>query len=198
MIFQSTLKKMLVGLSFLVSASAFSAPVSVNLTNVESVSVYSDGDNSVVFVDLGANARLTGISYSVNLTAFEPSWLADMWVAFEDTDVAAPSYFYFNPGFEIIEPGTASYSGMIDLTDAIPEFRVGADGLLRLQFYDSFNDLPGADGIWNFANFIFEVEPWPSPVPEPASVLLLAAGLAAMRRASIHRSTNKASALKIH
>lgn len=198
MIFQSTLKKLLLGISLLISASAFSATINLDLTNLDSAGFYGDDGNAVVLVDLGANSRLTGISYSVNLTAFDPSWLADMWVSFEPADFAASGYYYFNPGFEIMGPGTASYSGSIDLADVIPEFRVGSDGLLRLEFYESFNDLPGVEGIWNFANFILEIEPGPSPVPEPASTLLLGAGLAAMRRASIRYRLNKASAWKLH
>lgn len=188
MSFKSSMNKLLVGLSFMVSASAFAAPISVSFTDIESNGFIGDPQNYVQYLDVGANSTITGISYSLELTAFEPSWLADMVFAFERSDFA--NGVFFTPGFETAEPGNASYSGSANLVDLGLAFQVGADGLLRLEFFEAFDDVPGVDGIWNFANFTFEVEPGPSPVPEPASALLIAAGLAAMRRASIRRSLN--------
>lgn len=196
MTFKSSLNKLLVGLLFLVSASAFAAPISVSFTDIESNGFIGDPQNYVQYIDVGANSTITGFSFSVDLTAFEPSWLADMVFAFERSDFFAG--VFFTPGFETEAPGSGSFSGSASLVDLGLDFQVGEDGLLRLEFFEAFDDVPGVDGIWNFANFTFEVEPGPSPVPEPASALLLVAGLAAMRRASIRRSLNKTSASTIH
>lgn len=196
MTFKSSLNRLLIGFSFLVSTSAFASPITVGFTNIESNGFIGDPQNYVQYVDVGSNSTITGISYSVDLTAFEPSWLADRVFAFERSDFLAG--VFFTPGFETAAPGTGSYSGSASLVDLGLDFQVGEDGLLRLEFFEAFDDVPGVDGIWNFASFTFEVEPGPSPVPEPASALLLAAGLAAMRRASIRRSLNKAGAKAIH
>lgn len=196
MTFKSSLNKLFVGLTFLASASAFAAPITVNFTDIESNGFIGDPENVVRYVDVGANSTIVGISYSLDITAFEPSWLADMVFAFERSDFLAG--VFFTPGFETAAPGSASYSGSANLVDFGLDFQVGADGMLRLEFFEAFDDVPGLDGIWNFANFTFEVEPESSPVPEPASALLLAAGLAAMRRASIRRRLSKSGPLAIH
>jgi len=190
-----SLSKLLVGLSFLASASSFAAPISVSYTNIESYGGLGDPDNFVSFVDVGANSRITSVDYSLSITALDPSWLADLVVAFERSDFL--SGVFFTPGFAEIGPGgTQEYAGFADLVELGLDFQVGADGLLRLEFFDTVDDLPGVEGIWNYVNFTFGVETVdePAPVPEPASALLLAAGLAAMRQMKRRRSAHDSAA----
>jgi len=192
--------KLLVGLSFLASASAFAAPttVTVNFGDIESYGYLGDPDNFVGFVDIGANSRITSIAYDVNLTAFDPSWLADMVVAFERTDFLEG--LFLTPAFDAAFPGTGSYSGAGDLVALGLDFAVAEDGLLRIEFFESWDDLFGVDGLWNFGTFTFGVETVdePAPVPEPASALLLAAGLASMRYAGRRRAAKKTIQSAMH
>ncbi|MDT1883849.1 PEP-CTERM sorting domain-containing protein, partial [Acinetobacter baumannii] len=75
--------------------------------------------------------------------------------------------------------GTGSYSDFFDLVALGLDFSVGVDGILRLEFFEEgFDDIPGADGIWNFGTLTFGVEPAAAEVPEPSTTLLLGAGLA--------------------
>lgn len=176
--------KLLVGLSFLVSASAFAVPttITVELENIPSYGELDDPDNFVGYIDVGANSTITSIGFDVNLTAFNPSWLSELRVAIERSDLLAGVLVPVAPG--VLEPGTGNFSGFYDLVALDLDFQVGADGLLRFEFYEAFDDFFGADGIWNFGNFYIGVdttEAPPTDVPEPASVLLLAAGLATMR-----------------
>ena len=71
---------------------------------------------------------------------------------------------------------------MANLADYGLTFQVGADGLLRLEFFDDFDDASvSPDGIWNFGTITFTtdvVDVPPAGVPEPASILLVGAGLA--------------------
>lgn len=193
-----TFNKVLVGLSFLVSASAFSAPITVNFSNIESHGELGDWDNVVRTVDVGANARITGMSFDVDLTAFDPSYLSEMAIAFESSDFMEGVYFTPAVGYDF--PWTERFSGSADLVELGLDFQVGEDGLLRIEFFETYDDFWGfADGVWNFASFTFEVESAqePAPVPEPASALLLAAGLAMMRQAR-RRAACKSTGPAIH
>jgi len=198
--FLKTFSKLLVGLSFLASASAFAVPttVSVNFSGIESHGYIGDPDNVVSFIDVGANSRVTSIAFDVSLTAFDPSWLADMIVGFERTDFLAG--LYLRPAFDAPFPGAGSYSGFGDLIELGLDFTVAEDGLLRIEFFEDWDDLFGVDGIWESASFTIGLETIdePAPVPEPASALLLAAGLATMRYAGRRRATKKANSLVMH
>lgn len=199
--FLKSFSKLLVGLSFLASASAFAVPttITVDLANIESHGQLGDFDNFVGFIDVGANSTITSIGFDLNLTAFSPSWLSEMRVAIESSDLL--DGVYFTPGVGVTQAGTGSYSGFADLVALGLDFQVGADGLLRFEFYESFDDFLGADGIWNFGTFVLgvdTVEAPPSDVPEPASALLLAAGLATMRYAGRRRAAQQAAAPAVH
>jgi hypothetical protein len=62
---------------------------------------------------------------------------------------------------------------------------VGADGILRLEFYD-YDDVAGADGQWNFGTVAFDVQQAPSVpgtnVPEPASLATVPRAVASPRK----------------
>jgi hypothetical protein len=171
----SSFKKMFVGLSLLACSSVFAAPLTVDVTGILSNGEMGDADNTVLTFNVGANAKITSIGYDFNLTAYDPSWLSEIGLAF--TDSSGLLGVVFNPGVGVMDSGTESYADYADLTALGLDFQVGADGLLRLEFYEDFDDIVGADGIWNFGTITFGVEN-EAEVPEPASALLLAGGAA--------------------
>lgn len=184
-----SLSKLVASLSFFACTSLFAAPVTVTLVNVDSYGVFGDPGNTVYNLFVGAGATITGLSYDVNLTAFFPSYLSEISLAI--TDSAILNGVSFAPADAVGDDfsGTGTYSGSADLTtmydaDGVPlTFSVGADGILRLEFFEAFDDASVApDGIWNFGTVTFDVtQAAVTPaVPEPASLLLVAAGLAAM------------------
>ncbi len=64
-------------------------------------------------------------------------------------------------------------------------FAVGSDGLLRLEFYETYDDVGIQDGMWNSGTLTLGV----TAVPEPGTYGLMALGmvgvlLAARRRAA--------------
>lgn len=155
----------------LASLAAQAASVVVDVTGAKSINLLPDTGNTVWFIDIGANAQLTSVEWTVTLNAFAPSSLSDMQVSFGRSDGAdlinlSPDAF---DGFS----GTGSYSGSLDLTG----WGVGAsaDGKLRIEFNERFKDLGlgVTEGQWVTGTLTFGV----SAVPEPASAAMALLGL---------------------
>ena len=187
----TTFKKLLVSLSLLASSSLFAAPIIVDVTGIQSHGLYGNPSNTVVLLDVGANSVVTSVAYDFTLTAYSPGWLADMVIVFENSKQT--DGVFFTPGINEWYAGTESYSGFADLVELGLAFEVGVDGILRLEFFEDINDLLGADGQWDFGTITFNVEPAAGEVPEPASGLLLGAGLALMGYAKRRRSGARAA-----
>lgn len=184
--------KFLASLSFFACASLSAAPVVVDVTGIESVGRLDDPENTVLAIDVGANSRITSLAFDVNLTAYTPSFLSEMSLVFETSKFSESVTLV--PGPDDAFSGTGSYSDFFDLVALGLDFSVGVDGILRLEFFEEgFDDIPGADGIWNFGTLTFGVEPAAAEVPEPSTTLLLGAGLAMLGYAGRHRPTGKAS-----
>ncbi len=188
----ATFKKLLVSLSLLASSSLLAAPITVDVGGAQSAGFYGDADNTVILLDVGANSRVTSVSFDFTLTAYDPSWLTEMVLGFENSKQT--DGVFFTPGLGELDSGTASYAGFADLIDLGLDFEVGVDGILRLEFFEvDWDDLPGADGQWDFGFITFNVEPAAGEVPEPATGLLLGAGLALMGYAKRRRSGARAA-----
>jgi hypothetical protein len=196
----ASFNKLLVGLSFFACTSLFAAPLVVDITGVQSNGEFGDPNNTVLTFNVGANSTITSIDYSLNLTAYKPSWLSEIGLAF--TDSSAFDGNLFNPGLGTDASGTETYSGSADLSALGLSFQVGSDGILRLEFYEDWDDFAGPDGQWNFGTITFGVEavdqPGPEPVPEPASALLVGAGLAIMGYAGRRRRVAAKDGSAVH
>jgi len=193
-----SITKMLASLSFFACASAFAAPLTltVDVAGIESYGFQGDPENTVLNYNIGANSTVTSVNYSFNITAFDPSWLAELGLLF--TNSAVSDGVIWTPGFEDTDAGNATYSGTLDLVADGLDFVVGADGILRLEFFEDWDDFAGPDGQWNFGTISFNYDtlddtgPGPSPVPEPATALLLAGGLGLIGYGRRRRNAPKA------
>ncbi|WP_306391477.1 PEP-CTERM sorting domain-containing protein [Telluria beijingensis] len=194
-------KKFIAGLSLLACTSLSAAPMTlvVDVAGIESFGPVDDERNTVLTFNVGANSVITSLDYTVNLTAYDPSYLLEIGVVIETSAKDQGPGVTLVPGLFDEFPGTASYSESLDLVAVGRSFAVGADGILRLEFIDRFDDLAvNPDGMWNFGSFTFgydtvDIEE-PGEVPEPATTLLMGAGLAMLGYAGRRRRAGKLAA----
>jgi len=188
----NVLKKALACSLFLASTSVFAAQLTVDINGIDSYGLLRSPENSVLNFDIGANSYITNVSYNVNVSAYSPSWLSELAFAFTNSKVTEG--VLINPAFIYDVPGTATFFNTLDLVAEDLDFYVGADGILRLEFYEDFNDPRiSPDGRWNFGTITFDYTPEAvSAVPEPATALLLGGGAMLMGFAGRRRRAAKA------
>lgn len=163
------------------ASPASAAELVIDVAGAQSFANFGTAGNTVRTFNIGAASRITAISYSVNITAFDPSYLSEAVLAFTGSDTAGDGLF-LTPGIGDDDPGTASYAGAANLVDLGLDFAVGADGLLRLEWFEDFNDGGiSPDAIWNSGTLTLTYAPAATAaVPEPATWAMLIGGFGAM------------------
>ncbi|MFN3288201.1 MAG: hypothetical protein ACK40H_07105, partial [Sphingomonadaceae bacterium] len=151
---------------------------SFDVTGIFSVDGLGDPLNERFTLALGSGAHITGIGWDVTLFADSPSFLSEMVVAFGTT--SNPYFVFLTPGVTDSFPGIESYSsgGIVDLIGLGLDFFLDADGLLQLEFFETFDDFfDDWDGIWEAGTIDIEYSTGddPDPVPTPGAFGLLLA-----------------------
>jgi PEP-CTERM motif len=161
----------------------------IEFSNQYSADVKGSAENTTLVYRVAPQAWITGLSWSVTATAFDPSWLSELTL---DLSNSLGEGVQLSPADGINNAGSLTTSGQLDLVNSGLGFRLRPDGRLKLEFYDAFDDLAGApDGRWSSG--LLQVHYLAAAVPEPASAGLLLAGLLAA--AGWHRAGRRRQAV---
>jgi len=169
-------------------ASADVLDVSIGMGDISSMDEYGSGNNLVFNIDMGAvfggayqNFTMTALGWDVTLEAHDPSYLSEMALGFENSDVT--DSVYLTPGVADNFPGGPTFyssGGLVDLVGLGYDVTLNADNILTLNFFEWYDDFPGGeDGLWLSGSQV-NCEFTADAVPEPMSMTVLALGLGAM------------------
>ena len=167
-----------VTLSFL-SLPAQTMNVDVDVEGVESWDEFGSPNNTVLQIDMaarigappGTHLIVTGSGWDVTITPFGDSFYEEADMAIIGSDlVLTPGLGDFFSGSGI--PRAYSSDGIIDFTDNGLDDVWLPDGILTLEFYEFFDDVPNeVDAIWG-GTVTFKVV-----IPIPAAAWLFASAL---------------------
>ena len=162
-------------------AGAF-ATITLDISGIETWDEFGSANNTVMNTFIGSGYHITGIGWDVNqmagLDSGGLSWLSEMTITFGDSNAAAVQLAPSGTA----GPGTESNSsgGILDLVGLSFDFFLDADGILSMEFFESFVDEAGAaEGIFLSGSSI-QVQ---YVVPAPSALAMLGlGGLVAGRR----------------
>ncbi|MDI9637290.1 PEP-CTERM sorting domain-containing protein [Geitlerinema splendidum] len=170
--------------------SAQAATMTLDLSGAASWDGYGDPSNNVFFMNIGANSTVTGVEWNIDLRTVGASWLQEAIIDFDNSTSSSSDWFALNPGFGLANSGNQVFNsgGMILLANADDQvlftnggnLTVGNDGLLKVELFETFDDVADAiDANYGQGSYVtIQYE----PIPEPATMAVLGLGAAALLR----------------
>lgn len=137
-------------------ANGFEDPnalVCVDVTGVVGEGPAGNPGNTVILLNIGAGNEVTGVAADISVEAFDPSWLSEAQLRYGSTSLNQINLTPAGGTSPIQEPGVHDYTtgGILVLADlSLPNITVDADGILKLEFADTFNDASvSPDSEWS-------------------------------------------------
>jgi hypothetical protein len=175
------------------ATAASAALIDIDVSGAAAYGLVGDLGNTELFIDLGAalgtpgsRVDIDGIGWDVTIEAFGPSWLSEAVTGFWDStrSTGTSPILALAAGAGDDTSGVKSFSsgGIFDLPSAVPELAGGVislpNGILVLEFYDTFNDSSVApDDVWLDVSTITVRTVEDVDVPAPATLVLLLSGI---------------------
>ena len=138
------------------ATSRAATTITLDISGTDSWDGYLDTSNDIILQAIPTGEMMTGIGWDVTITTIASglpggSYLSEAKIYFDGSDQDGSGLF-LTPGVSMSSPGSAffSSSGIIDLSDnGIPDIPILADGMLHMQFYESYDDAADAiDAFW--------------------------------------------------
>ncbi len=138
--------------------------------------------NTVLTFNVTPGALVDAISYNLSLATVGASWMSEATVSFLNSNGDG---VVLNAAFGNDNPGTGTFSDSVLLSTFGLTFNIGADGLLIVEFYESFDDVTGAaDANWTAGGITLGNI---GVVPEPGTYGMMALGMLAVVGAARRR-----------
>lgn len=149
----------------------------LDVTGIQSMDRLRSTNNVVVFLWVGPFNVVNGVGYDVFLQTLAPgSRLSDITMAVTNSAGLPGPSFGIKPGFgDDFSGGPTHYSRpLAKLPPGFSSVTALADGLIRLEFFDGFDEAQGEpDGLWVSGTVSLQtVNPIPAPISASAVVLL--------------------------
>jgi hypothetical protein len=165
--------------------------ISVDVSGRQSWDLFGDTSNNVLFVDVaaalglpsGSPVTVTGIGWDVEIATttagtFGGSWLSE--ARFSLGNSVSPNLIGVRPGAGVDNPGTQRFTSAVVVFASVPLADIVlADGVLRIEFNETFDDAGDEIDANYLANSFITIRAIPAP---GALALLGLGGLVAARR----------------
>ncbi len=127
--------------------------ITVDVSGIEFRDPQGDAINEILSLNLTPNIFVTGIGWEVNLTTIGASWASEANIGFNDEVFLAPA---IGDDFPVSSMHYSS-GGIIDLLDVgLDWIFLEPDGVLNLEFFDTFDDNPdAADAFFESGSELF-------------------------------------------
>jgi len=147
----------------------------INAAGVPSFDGPAAAGNTVLTFNVTPGALVDAISYNLSLATVGASWLSEATISFLNSNGDG---VVLSAGFGEDDSGTGTYVGSALLSSLGLSFNIGADGLLIVEFYESFDDVLGAaDANWTSGGITLGNI---GVVPEPGTYGMMALGMLAV------------------
>jgi len=127
--------------------------VCFSVDGIASMDGIDDPDNIVVDLNIGAANELSGIAWDTHIETVGASWLSEATILFSDsTGSADPNGITLAPSMTAGSGIEDQSSGGVVAFSSIPLSNIvaGPDGILRLQFFEGFDDIANSvDANWS-------------------------------------------------